>query len=132
MIEDNIGFVYIITNKEDDKFYIGKKVFNFSNRKVISKKEKAETKTRKKYKTIIKESDWKDYYGSNIHLKRDVEINGAKNFTRIILKLCKTKKQLSYYEVKYQMIYEVLEKNSYNLNILGRFFRKDTENDVSL
>lgn len=125
LIKDNIGFVYLIINKENNKIYVGKKVFNFTNRKKISQREKLQTKTRKVYKTTTKESDWKDYYGSNIEIQRDVSIFGGDNFERFILKLCKNKKQLSYYEIKYQILHEVLEKDSYNLNILGKFFRKD-------
>jgi hypothetical protein len=43
------------------------------------------------------------------------------------LKYASTKKLLTYYEVKYQMIYQVLEKPDeyFNDNILGKFFTKD-------
>ena len=37
------------------------------------------------------------------------------------------KNQLTYFEIKYQMIYQVLEKPDefFNDNILGKFFTKD-------
>jgi len=36
-----------------------------------------------------------------------------------------TKKQLTYFEMYYQMRENVLHVDSYNDNILGKFFRKD-------
>ena len=51
---------------------------------------------------------------------------GEDNFSRIILQFCDTKKQQTYYEIYHQIIYGVLHtENSYNDNILGKFFRKD-------
>ena len=49
------------------------------------------------------------------------------NFERYILICAPTKKLLTYYELKYQILYEVLEKNEefFNDNILGKFFTKD-------
>ena len=48
-------------------------------------------------------------------------------FERTILKCVPSKKSLTYFEIKYQMIYQVLEKPDefYNDNILGKFFTKD-------
>ena len=41
--------------------------------------------------------------------------------------MCHDKKTLTYFEVKYQMLYQVLEKPDefFNDNILGKFFTKD-------
>jgi hypothetical protein len=45
---------------------------------------------------------------------------------RIVLRLCKTKKELTYYETKFLFDYNVLENDTYmNDNILGKFYRKD-------
>ena len=60
------GFVYLITNRATNKKYVGKKFFWFKKTLPI-------TKTRKRRKKLLVESDWKDYYGSNKHLKSDVE-----------------------------------------------------------
>ena len=51
-------------------------------------------------------------------------------FQRTILKMCPDKKSLTYFEVKYQMIYQVLEKPDefFNDNILGKFYTRDLEN----
>lgn len=97
-----VSFVYIITNLENNKRYIGKKIFKSIRR------QKVKGKTRKK--KVEKESDWKSYYGSNISLLRDVEELGQTRFRREIVKLCKTRGQASYWEAKLQMQYEVLEK----------------------
>jgi hypothetical protein len=52
---------------------------------------------------------------------------GEECFKREILVLCKNKKQLSYYEVYWQMKLDVLAIDSYNENIAGKFYRKDLE-----
>lgn len=129
-INDYLGFVYIIENTQNNKKYIGKKFFFLNTKQKIGKKALAliEGKGRRpKTKTITKESDWESYYGSNEVLKEDIKTFGKDVFKREILRLCKGKKELTYWEVKYQFIYEVLEKPNefYNSNILGSFYTKD-------
>ena len=101
-IEGYASFVYRITNLETGKKYLGKKIFKSIQRK------KVKGKTRRK--KVEKESDWKSYYGSNKLLQEDVERLGPDRFRREILKLCKTRGTASYWEAKYQMLEEVLEK----------------------
>lgn len=100
-IEGYASFVYMITNLETGKKYIGKKIFKSIQRK------KVKGKTRRK--KVEKESDWKNYFGSNKLLQEDVEKLGSDRFKREILKLCKTRGTASYWEAKYQMQNEVLE-----------------------
>ena len=77
-------------------------------------------------KQVIKESDWKSYWGSSKELQQDVKELGPEFFECVILKLCRDKKELTYYELHYQCINEcLLSYDSYNDNILGKFFRKD-------
>lgn len=109
-IEDYVGFVYCITNLTNDKKYIGKKLFK-STRRV-----KVKTKTRRK--TVVKESDWKEYWGSNVELQNDVESLGRENFKREILHLCKSKGDLSYLELKEQIDREVLLSEEYYNGII--------------
>lgn len=123
--ELTVGFVYKITDKETNKFYVGKKILMFTKTKKISKREKKETKTRKKTVKVSSESDWKTYYGSCKALLEDVKKYGEQRFKREILELCISKKHLSYCEIKWQILLNVLESNSYNENILGKFFRED-------
>ena len=51
----------------------------------------------------------------------------AENWERQILESAPNKKLLTYYETKYQMVYQVLEKPDefWNDNILGKFYTKD-------
>jgi hypothetical protein len=77
-------------------------------------------------KKVIKESDWINYYGSEPELKKNIQLLGDYNFVREIIHIAFSKKELTYSEIKYQMIEEVLEKeNTYNSNIEGRYFKKD-------
>jgi hypothetical protein len=105
IIENYIGFVYCITNNVTGKKYIGKKLFKNTRRTKV--------KGKSRRKITIKESDWKDYWGSNKVLQEDVKTLGEDNFERVILKLCKTKGECNYWEAKYQMQYEVLESDSW-------------------
>ncbi len=123
--EGYFGFIYIITNKLTGCFYIGKKYFELSNRKKLTKKEKLlpENK-RKRYKTVKSDSKWLHYWGSSLPLLADIKEYGEENFDRKILHLCKDKTELTYMEVKEQFKHNVLECNSYNGNILSRFFKQ--------
>ena len=126
--ENIYGFVYIIQDTVTFKPYIGKKVLRNTRKKKISQKVKKATKTRKTYERTVKESDWLDYYGSSKELQADVQKYGKQRFERIILELCCTKKYLSYAEVAWQMKLDVLRQDTYNGNILGRYYPRDMQN----
>ena len=119
------GFVYQTTHTPTGKKYIGKKSLIYNLKKKLGKKEKAlwEGKGRPPmYKRVLKESDWKTYYGSHSFIK---EAN-KEDLTREILEIAYHKKELTYLECKYQFTLGVLENKSYlNDNILGKFFDKD-------
>lgn len=125
--EDDIyGFVYMITNRETGKFYIGKKQIFSKTKKRIGKEQKERNKKLniwRDFDYIIKEMDWLNYYGSSKELKADLDIYGKDHFTKIILKFCKNTTELTYWETAYQFKEDVLIKNSYNSSILGRFFK---------
>ncbi|MFN9115454.1 MAG: NAD synthetase [Bacteroidota bacterium] len=122
------GFVYLIHNTMNGQFYVGKKVFRNNRKKKITQKVKKATGTRKTYERTITESDWKDYYGSSKELSADIQRYGKDKFKRTILELCCTKKYLSYAEVAWQIKLDVLRTNSYNGNILGRYYTRDMQN----
>lgn len=129
-IEGHWGFVYVITRLIDGKSYIGKKQLTSTRKKKLTKKELAEhNKPGRKptHKRVTSESDWKDYWGSEPNLKKEVKDLGADKFVRSIIRFCKSKKQLSYYEEHEQHLRNVLEfpEKFYNSNISGRYFRKD-------
>ena len=102
-----IGFVYLITNIDSNKKYIGKKNFYTNRTKVKTVTLKTGLKKKKNVK-VKAESDWMNYYGSSEELKKDVELHGTEKFTRQILRLCYTKGELSYYEIKEQLHNDVL------------------------
>lgn len=125
---DSFGFIYKITNLETGKFYIGKKAFIHNKKKKLTKKEIAEQSGpgRKSTSKVVQvESDWKKYWGSSKELLSDVKLLGEDKFERLIISMCPNKKHLTYSELFYQIHYNVLVVDSYNDNILGKFFRKD-------
>ena len=122
---NTFGFIYQTTHLPTNKKYIGKKSLIYNLKKKLGKKEKAlwEGKGRPPvYKRVLKESDWKTYYGSHSFIKDANE----KDLTREIIQIAYHKKELTYLECKYQFTLGVLESRSYlNDNILGKFFDKD-------
>lgn len=124
------GFVYIITNKTNGRFYVGKKILRNNLSKRLTKKEIAawdKPGRVPKKKKEIKESNWKEYWGSNKELVEDVKKLGEGNFERRILQFCRTSKQLTYFETLWQLHFDILCVDCYNQNILGKFFRRDVE-----
>ena len=127
--ENCVGFVYKITNIQTGKFYIGKKSLYSNIKKKLTKKELSEYSGpgRKPTKKLVtSESNWMDYWGSNKGILQEIKDLGTDSFRKEILKFCFNKKQLTYWEVHYQCINEVLlTDKSYNDNVLAKFFRKD-------
>lgn len=127
------GYIYKTTHKPTGKFYIGKKAYQHKRKKKLTKKELAAitTKGRKpKYKIEYVDSGWETYYGSSKELLADIEKFGKEEFeVNKIREVC-TRKALSYWEVYYMFHYDVLRGNTYNGNILGRFYRKDIVEDA--
>lgn len=103
LIGDSYGFVYIITNLETGRKYIGKKLFYFSRTKQVKGKKKR----------IKVNSDWLTYYGSSDELQKDVVLYGIEKFQREILHLCKSKGECSYLEAKEQFAHKVMESDDY-------------------
>ena len=110
--EEYQGFVYQITELDTNKKYIGKK--NFWKPKTLPI-----TKTRKRRVRTRIESDWKQYYGSSNEVCKLVEERGTEKFKREIIKLCKTKGEMSYHEAKMQFDNDVLLREDYYNNFIG-------------
>jgi len=110
---DKFGFVYIITNLRNGKAYIGCKQYLFYTR------------------LREKESDWRTYTGSSKLLNEDIEKTGKKHFKFEAIAEYKNKRSLRYYELYYQMKYNVLaatlegseEHAYYNSRVGGKFYR---------
>ncbi len=122
-VRDYFGFVYLITNKSNQRQYIGRKYF-WSFRTPPGKKRK-----------VKQESDWKKYYGSCPELKEDLKLYGKEIFKREILSLHTTKGTCNFEETKQLFLNNVLSEALddgtpayYNSNILGRYMRKDYGN----
>lgn len=111
-INDYYGFVYEITDTDNQKKYIGKKFF-------WNKKRLPPLKGRKNKRNKLVESDWKEYYGSSEAVKQLVEESGKERFKREIIKLCKSKGECSYWEAKLQFSYDVLLKDEYYNEFIG-------------
>ena len=111
-LEDYQGFVYMVTELDTGKKYIGKKFFWKPKTLPVTKTRKRKVKTR-----VV--SDWKKYFGSSQEVKNLVEEKGAENFKREVLKLCRTKGECSYYEAKLQFEYDVLLREEYYNAFIG-------------
>ncbi len=125
------GFVYRVIHEPTGKIYIGKKVLQFTRKAKLTKRDLAlyegEKGRKPSFKKVVKESDWKTYYGSHKEILALIKDGKGDDFKREILTLATSKKLLTYEETKALFIYEVLIKPDeyFNDNILGKFFRKD-------
>jgi hypothetical protein len=110
---DKFGFVYLITNLKNGKGYIGCKQY-------LMYRKMKET-----------ESNWKTYMGSSKWLLKDIEKVGKEHFKFEIIAEYKNKRSLRYYELYYQMKFNVLsstlegtdEPAYYNSRVGGKFYR---------
>jgi hypothetical protein len=88
-----LGFVYIITNKTNNKKYIGKKLLE-------NKKKRKPLKGRVNARRYTVESDWKTYTGSSPILNEEIEKVGKDNFSFEIICFQPSKLLLAYWETK--------------------------------
>ena len=119
-----VGFVYLITNNKSNKRYIGKKLSHFTKTSIKTVTLKSGIKKKKKVKTQV-ESDWRTYWSSSTELQNDVKEIGEENFTREILFYCQSKGNLSYIELREQILNKVLEDSNlwYNGIIQAKIHR---------
>ena len=110
--EDCVGFVYLITNCVSGRKYIGKKLAKFKKTTTRTVKYKNGNKRKKKIRSQV-DSDWREYYGSNLELIEDVKTLGPANFTREILYFCRSRAECSYVEAREQFSRRVLESQEY-------------------
>lgn len=112
------GFVYLITNVENGRAYVGRKYF-YSTRKL---------KKSDKRRTTV-QSDWRHYYGSCKELIEDIQLFGRESFKREIISFHGTAGQVNMAEIREQFSRNVLtavdedgDKVYYNGNIMSRYF----------
>ncbi len=138
MPEGTYGFIYRVTHLPTKKKYIGKKVLFFKRNVKLGKKETEQLKEERKSqgirgrvpakKEVIKESDWKTYYGSQIEIKDLVKKSKPEDWSRNILEWCSNKKMLTYWETYHLFTNKVLQDPDYlNSNIAGTHYKKDFE-----
>jgi len=110
--ETAYGFIYMITNIETNKKYIGKK-------QMVSKRTRPPLKGKKRKRIEFVESDWRTYVSSSNELVNDLQKLGKEKFKFEILRFCANKSQLAYYEAKEQFDREVLLKEDYYNGIIN-------------
>lgn len=122
-IDNQEGFIYLITNQLTGMKYIGRKYFWKRLRKKIP--------GRVRRKRVTEESDWKTYWGSCEPLHLDYHTHGIGNFQREILSIHDCRADVCYEEVAAQFKHDVLRaKNEegmylyYNSNIGNKYFRR--------
>ena len=105
------GFVYLIINTQNGKGYVGCKQYFAMNKK----------KTKHK---------WETYTGSSKYLNADIKKIGKENFRFEVISEYKNKRSLRYYEMYYQIKWDVLtsviegtdEPAFYNSYVGGKFY----------
>ena len=121
-IENYEGFIYLISNSENDRYYIGQKKF-WSKKKLKPLK----GKSRCRRKRI--ESNWRDYYGSSGELLQDIKKYGKSAFIRRILLCCESKAVMNYMETLIQFKNHVLfDDRCYNKIINCRISENQIKN----
>jgi hypothetical protein len=91
------GFIYITTNKLNNKKYLGMKKYS---------------------------KGWEKYFGSSKNLLKDISKYGIDNFEREIIEECVDAKTLQDKEIYYLNMYNVINDNSfYNQSIPHKDFR---------
>jgi len=118
MPNGTIGFVYVITNRETGKYYIGKK-------SLYSTLTKPPLKGAKRKRKVTGESKWSSYMSSNKEVQKWINVD------KKILYYAQRKKELTYREVEAQFKLNVLEdENCLNENISGKYFLRDIKWEI--
>jgi hypothetical protein len=112
MDESAFGFIYEITNIVTNKKYIGKK-------QCKSKLKRKPLKGKKNKRIEVRESDWKSYTSSSSDLNLDIEKFGKDKFVFKILRICGSKWELAYFEIKEQIERNVLMSDDYYNGIIN-------------
>jgi len=114
------GFTYVITDDTGKKYY-GKKAFSHRRKTKLSRK--AQKIYGKRIKIEQVDSKWLNYWGSSKPLLEYIKSKGTKDFKREVIKLCKDKSSLTYWETSLLFEKKVMFEDSWNGHILSRFFK---------
>ena len=101
--EENMpyGFLYLITNTVNNRKYIGKKQM-----KSIKKLKPLKGKKNKRHFDV--ETDWRTYTSSSSDVNSDILKFGKDKFTFQIIRLCGSKSEMAYEEIRLQILNDVL------------------------
>lgn len=118
------GFIYRVTNLQNNMMYIGRKQFHsYIRKKIVGRINR---------KKIVNESTWRVYTTSSTTINQLISEFGKELFKFEIIELCKTKAELVYREVEIQWAEKVLSatlpcgsRKYYNGNIGSIKFRLD-------
>jgi serine/threonine protein kinase len=126
--EEAYGFIYKIQHKESKRYYIGKKILHNTTNVKLGVKETKNLPVQKgrkpTTKQVIKESNWKTYWGSNKDFLEYIKGKKEEEFNREVLCICNSKLELTYWETHHLFTNKVLfDELSYNSNILGKFYK---------
>lgn len=123
-----VGFVYRITNTTNGRMYIGRKYIESITRKPLTKKQKEAGRVRKE--VVRKESNWRDYTGSNKPLNEDIKKLGKDQFDFRIIAFGETRGQTNFLEEIAQIKLDALvDSNYYNDSVGSRRFISVKIND---
>lgn len=116
------GFIYMIID-DTGKRYWGKKAFAHKRKTKLSKKARVGTRKRVQIKEV--DSKWLSYWGSSKPLLEYIKERGSTDgFQRFIVKLCKDRQSLTYWELATLVENKVLFRDDcWNGNILSKFFK---------
>ena len=119
-----VGFVYRITDTETGEMYIGQKRFHKPKTLPI-------TKTRKRRKKTIVESDWRSYYSSSATIQQAITEGLSDRYTREILRFGYSKGDLNILEAMEQIRLGVLWNEGYLNGIVNiRVHKKHISNKL--
>jgi hypothetical protein len=110
--EEAFGFIYEIINTATGKKYIGKK-------QCKTKLKRKPLKGKKNKRIEIKDSDWREYTSSSTELNEDIKKYGKDKFIFKIIKICGSKWELAYFEIKEQIDKNVLFREDYYNGIIN-------------
>lgn len=112
-----VGFIYRITDTETEEKYIGQKRFRKTKTLPI-------TKTRKRRKKTLVESDWRTYHSSSETIKGMVAEGHSDRYEREILRFGYSKGDLNYLEMLWQVELNVLFRDDYLNGIINARIHK--------
>ena len=116
-----VGFVYKI--EIGDWSYYGLKRFHTKRKVPKGKKELASQDGRaSKKKLVIKESNWKNYCSSSDKVKELVSKGHVPD--RIVLRVCDSLKELSFYE-SLHIFNNIQDEHNLNDNVQGKYFKEE-------